>query len=151
VSANRSKGTAFEAAVVAWLQGHGYPNAERRALSGSKDRGDITGLGSTNWVLELKDCQAMSLAAWVDEAQVEKANAGAKYAAVIHKRRGKSVGGAYVTMTMEDFLASGRMAPRQWEYPVGDVAYPEQPLDGQTVTFEQVILALHGLWNPPDA
>ena len=42
---NRPKaiGTAAETAVVRYLAAHGFPAAERRALHGATDLGDITG------------------------------------------------------------------------------------------------------------
>ena len=48
---NRPKaiGTAAETAVVRYLAAHGFPNAERRALHGATDLGDITGTPSLCW------------------------------------------------------------------------------------------------------
>jgi len=44
MSAARAKGTAWETAIVGYLRGRGAPHAERRALNGSNDRGDIAGI-----------------------------------------------------------------------------------------------------------
>ena len=52
---NRSKdtGTNAETAVATYLRSTGYfPNAERRALAGAYDRGDLTGIGDL--VIEVK-------------------------------------------------------------------------------------------------
>lgn len=101
MSASRRKGTAFESAVVAWLRANGFPAAERRALAGALDRGDIAGV--TGWAIECKATRTIDLAAAIDEARVEAANAGVdRYVAVI-KRRGKPVGQAYVVMPLENF------------------------------------------------
>jgi Holliday junction resolvase len=102
VSAARAKGTAAETAVVRFLQANGYPAAERRALAGSQDCGDIAGLPV---VVEVKNAARTELAAWVDEALKEAVNSGASAAVVWHKRRGKgSPGDWYVTMDGWDFL-----------------------------------------------
>ena len=42
-------GTAAESAVVKVLREHGFPHAERRALHGSIDLGDITGTPGLAW------------------------------------------------------------------------------------------------------
>lgn len=45
-------GTAAETAVVRYLAAHGFPAAERRALHGATDLGDITGTPSLCWETE---------------------------------------------------------------------------------------------------
>jgi hypothetical protein len=40
---SKDKGTAAESLVVKYLQSTYWPHAERRALSGGLDKGDITG------------------------------------------------------------------------------------------------------------
>lgn len=102
MSANKRKGTAFESAVVAYLQEAGFHQVERRALAGANDRGDIAGV--PNWTLELKTCQSIDLAGFVDEAAREAANAGTdRYAAVV-KRRRRSTACAYVVMPLSVFV-----------------------------------------------
>lgn len=98
----RRRGTAWETAVVAYLNEHGYPHAERRALRGTDDRGDIAGIPGV--VLECKAVREISLAAIIDETAAEGRNAGARIAAAIVKRRQKGVGDAYVVMTLDGFL-----------------------------------------------
>lgn len=109
MSASKRKGTLFESAVVEWLRAHGHPYAERRALRGGRDAGDIAGLPGV--VLELKSCNRIELAAWMDEARQEAANAGVELFAVIAKRRGKGdPGDAYVITDLATFnllLADG--------------------------------------------
>jgi hypothetical protein len=102
MSAAKQKGTRFETAVVDWLKAAGFPWVERRALNGSRDRGDISGIPGV--VLELKNQQRITLAEWVDEAQHEANNAGAPIWAVIAKRKGKgNPGDAYVVMNLATF------------------------------------------------
>lgn len=88
MSASKRKGTAAETAVVGYLRERGWPHAERRALAGARDRGDVAGIAGC--VLEVKSCARMEPAAWLDEAAAERANDGAAVGAVIAKRRGTS-------------------------------------------------------------
>lgn len=98
------RGPKFEADVVAWLQTHGYPYAERRVMGGNRDRGDIAGVPGV--VLELKNCNRIELAAWIDEAQSEAKNAGVDVWAVVAKRKGKGdPGDAYVITNLATFAA----------------------------------------------
>lgn len=102
MSRSKAKGTRWESAIVRLLVDEGFM-VERRALTGCADRGDISGLDE--WVIEAKDCVRTELAAWVDEAAVEQANAGARYAAVWHHRRGKgSPADGFVTMRGDVFV-----------------------------------------------
>jgi hypothetical protein len=43
---SKIKGTAYETAVVRHLNDNGFPYAERRALAGNLDKGDIAGIPS---------------------------------------------------------------------------------------------------------
>lgn len=98
MSAARRKGTAWESLVVDYLREHGAPHAERRALNGAKDRGDVAGVIGV--VIEAKSAAKLELGAWLAEAEAERVNDGADLAVVWAKRRGKaSPGDAYVVMT----------------------------------------------------
>lgn len=88
MSRSRAKGTAWESAVVAYLIERGWPYAERRALHGNADKGDITGLPGV--CLELKSAARVELAVWWEEAKAERRNANAATTAVWFKRRGKT-------------------------------------------------------------
>ena len=87
MSRSKAKGTAAETAVITYLREHGFPTAERRALHGTSDWGDVAGVPGV--VIEVKNCARVEIAAWVDEARAECQNAGAAYGVVWHKRRGK--------------------------------------------------------------
>lgn len=103
MSRQKQKGTAAETAVVRFLQFNGYPDVERRTLTGAHDRGDIAGL--RNLVIEVKDHGRMDLAGWLAEVEQERINAGATHGVVWHKRRGKSnPADWYVTMTGHQLL-----------------------------------------------
>lgn len=98
------KGATYERDVVEFFRTHGQPYAERAYGAGRPDDvGDINGI--VGWALELKNHKQLALAGWLDEAEVERVNARARFAAVIAKRRGKSVGQSYVLMTLETFCA----------------------------------------------
>lgn len=100
----KAKGTAFESALVTWLQARGF-DAERIVLHGNKDQGDIT-IRNTSWNLEAKNCRAITLAQWVDEAAAESVNAG-RPVAVVAKRVGKGdPGQAYVIMPLDLFAVA---------------------------------------------
>lgn len=101
MSRSKQKGTAWESAIVAYLDGAGLP-VERRALTGAQDKGDIAGLPVA---IEAKNCKTAALAAWVDEAAKEAHNARVAVGVVWHHRRGKaSPGDGFVTMRGEDFV-----------------------------------------------
>lgn len=113
--ANRSKdkGTAWETSIVGYLVGAGVVNAERRALAGGSDRGDIAGLPAV--VIEAKNASRVELAAWLDEANRERDNDGADVGVVWFKRRGKaSPGAGFVLMdgaTLVRLLAAAGYIP----------------------------------------
>lgn len=86
----KAAGARFEGVVAAYLaQALGLP-VERRRLCGAADRGDLSGveLGGMRAVVECKDCARLEPAAWLDEAERERANDGAAVAVVVFKRRG---------------------------------------------------------------
>lgn len=89
MSRARAKGTAAETAVADYLRGHGFPHAERRALHGSRDLGDITGVPGV--VVEVKAAVSADYGGWLREADAERANAAARLAIVVHKPKGMGV------------------------------------------------------------
>jgi len=100
---SKQKGTAFESEVVTYLQEHGHPTAERRALTGSQDRGDISGV--PNWTLECKNRKALDFAGAVDEAAIEAINAKTPFFAAIVKRPRKNIREAYAVMPYFQLVA----------------------------------------------
>jgi hypothetical protein len=97
MSAARQRGTAWETAIVNFLTSHGFPHAERRALAGALDKGDIAGVPGV--VIEAKNCKQINLAQFMDEALAERDNAGAVVGVAWIKRRGKaSAADGYVVM-----------------------------------------------------
>lgn len=103
MSRSKQKGTGWETAIVRHLTDNGFPHTERRALTGTHDRGDIAGI--PGWVIEAKNCQRTELATWLDEAAIEQANDGAEFSAVWHHRRGKAnPADGFVTLTGATFI-----------------------------------------------
>jgi hypothetical protein len=91
---NRPKviGTKAETATVRYLRTAGFPGAERRALRGTLDAGDIAGTPGVCW--SVKGGQAATTAsdgqvqAWLDEAMKQASNAGADVGVLVLNRRG---------------------------------------------------------------
>jgi len=103
MSTQRAKGTAWETAIVNYLIGEGFVMAERRALAGALDKGDITGIPGV--VIEAKNCKTINLAQFLDEAAEEATNANADVGVAWVKRRGKtSPAEAYVVMSGTTFI-----------------------------------------------
>jgi Holliday junction resolvase len=103
MSASKRKGTAWETQVVDYLREHGQPYAERRALSGSSDKGDIAGVPGV--MIECKNEAKVTLGAYADEVKAQTAHAGASIGVAVVKRRSRGPGDAYVVMTLEQFAA----------------------------------------------
>jgi len=76
---------------VKFLIESGFPYAERRALHGSTDLGDITGTPGLVW--EVKAGEAAMTAsdnqiiAWLVETEVERVNAKAEFGTLVVQRR----------------------------------------------------------------
>jgi hypothetical protein len=102
LTASKARGTAWETAICKYLQENGVPYAERRALNGKLDRGDVAGIPSV--VLEAKATKALALAQFMDEAETERVNDKAKYGAVVFKRRQKNVSQAAVILPLWQFV-----------------------------------------------
>lgn len=92
MSKSRAKGTAAETLVVKYLQSTYWPHAERRALAGGQDKGDITGTPGLAW--EVKSAKTLCVPAWLRETEAERVNAKADYATLVIKPEG--VGGTRV-------------------------------------------------------
>ena len=83
MSAERQKGTLGETGLVNFLIPNGFPHAERRALHGVEDKGDITGTVGLAW--EVKNHKTYHFPAWMKETQQEAANAKADYGILVVK------------------------------------------------------------------
>lgn len=85
VNPPKIKGTRAETAFVLWLRTW-FPHAERRALRGEKDCGDVTGIPGL--AFEVKDANPWHLAAWLRETEAERVNANAEYGLLVMKPPG---------------------------------------------------------------
>lgn len=91
---NRPKaiGTAGETAVVRVLRLNGWPSAERRALTGAQDCGDVTGTPGIVWEVKAGDAAKRAsdglVQLWLDQTEVERVNAGADVGVLVLARAG---------------------------------------------------------------
>lgn len=86
MSRAKQKGTIAESALVAYLRNFGFPFVERRALTGSVDLGDITGIPGL--VIEVKNHKTYKIPQWMDETKLERENAKADYGILVIKPNG---------------------------------------------------------------
>ncbi|MGC5012581.1 hypothetical protein ACLQ2R_17595 [Streptosporangium sp. DT93] len=99
VNKPKAVGTAAESAVVRALRTLGFPHAERRALAGAYDLGDIT--GCPGLVFEVKGGEAAKNASdglitdWMAETEAERANARADVGVLVLQRRGIGASNAH--------------------------------------------------------
>ena len=91
---SKNKGTAAETAVVKYAWSQGFVNAERIALAGANDQGDVVLMRNPKIILEVKagkSAQTASLgqiSKWLDDTRRERDNANAKHGFLIVQRQG---------------------------------------------------------------
>ena len=91
MSRSKNIGTAAESAVTRYAQDNGFPDAERVALAGMLDRGDVRLCRGV--IVEVKSGEAAVTASdrligeWLDETEAERVNAGASVGILVTKRR----------------------------------------------------------------
>ena len=103
---SKQKGTRFESQLVDYLNGAGLC-AERKALHGSADEGDIRASHGFNTLcIEAKNRKRVLLAQWFDEAEREAEAAGEVPVLVIHRDGygAKKIGGSYAVMRLDDLI-----------------------------------------------
>jgi hypothetical protein len=85
-------GTASESAVVRHIRSNGFDQAERRALRGVDDWGDIAGTPGVAWSVKggaaAKDASDNLIDAWMAEAEAMRARTGSEVAVLVTQRRG---------------------------------------------------------------
>lgn len=111
-SKQKKKGTAFESAVVGYLNGPGC-KARREALHGSGDQGDVRAtFGKVDVTVECKNRKSMSpgwLMDLVDEANRESENAGTSLGVAVVHRDGcgdSHMGDSIVVMSLDSFATA---------------------------------------------
>lgn len=113
---SKSRGTAWETAVVKHAAANGFPYCERRALAGNLDKGDLTLCPGV--IVECKDWANYAdgdVTEWWRETLVEKKNANASVALLVVKRAYRPTGmawcwiqgewGYWQAMRLDDALA----------------------------------------------
>lgn len=75
MSKAKERGTGTERMVVRYLQENGFPKAERRALAGVADKGDVVGIEGV--CIEVKGDRSNRISAWKEETVTEAVNASA--------------------------------------------------------------------------
>jgi len=107
VNKSKQKGTSTETLVVNYLRENGWRHAERRALSGSLDKGDIAGVPGI--AIEVKYGNGtLKIGPWLTETGIERLNARADHGILVVKPFGmgeKNVGSFYAVMVAADFEA----------------------------------------------
>lgn len=109
VSRSKQIGTEGETAVVRFLADNGWPHAERRALRGTNDYGDVTGTPALCWEVKAghaaEACQDADLRQWQDQTDAETKHSRADLGILVIKRKGKgtpNVGQWWAWMRVED-------------------------------------------------
>ena len=105
MSRAKTKGTAAESALVRFLSGQGFPNAERRALTGQFDQGDVTGTPCLAW--EVKNHKTYHFPAWLKETETERINAKADFGILVVKPNGVGLTNAgqwWAVMSVADIV-----------------------------------------------
>ncbi|TYB50263.1 hypothetical protein FXF51_56915 [Nonomuraea sp. PA05] len=95
-------GTAAETAVVRALRRLGFPHAERRALAGAQDLGDVTGTPGVVW--EVKGGQQtkhprpsdLTIVQWMLETEIERGHARADIGVLVVQRHGVGPANAHL-------------------------------------------------------
>lgn len=114
MSKSKALGTSAETAVVRYLQ-QWWPAAERRALSGNKDKGDVAGIPGV--CIEIKAAKTQLIGPWQRETLTEMANADVGLCMLIVKRPYKEVGRWDAYMPAYQTVLGGHNAYRggdQW-------------------------------------
>lgn len=103
MSKARAKGTHGENGVVNFLIEKGFTHAERRALAGINDKGDVAGVAGV--VFEVKNHKSYKIPAWIKETEIEKQNANADFGILVVKPVGVGVqntGKWWAVMTLDE-------------------------------------------------
>lgn len=86
---NKNVGTAAETASARFLQSMGWPHAERRALSGRVDRGDLAGVIGVTW--QIKAVAKPQYTKWFEEVVQQAENDNNSLPVLVHKIKYKNV------------------------------------------------------------
>lgn len=107
MSRSKDKGTLAESAVVTYLQENGWPYAERRALAGAADKGDVSGTPGLVWEVKYAGV-GLRMAEWIQETVTERDNAQAAHGILVIKPFGfgtRRTGDWFAAMVGADYDA----------------------------------------------
>ena len=91
------RGADWEQKVADYLK-EAFPLAERRVKNGRYDRGDTSGV--PNVCIEAKAERSIDLPGYLDELEVEQANADARFGFVFVKNRRHGIGDGYAVLSI---------------------------------------------------
>lgn len=153
MSRSKDIGTAAETAVVRYLRTHGWPSAERRALTGVDDCGDITGTPGICWevkagkaaIAAARSASDAQIRAWLIETEVERDHARAGVGILVTKRGG--VGASHVGAWWAYLDLS------TWDALRGLPSTPWDPAHHLRMRLDSLVPALHaaGYGTAPEA
>ena len=98
---NKARGRRAERDVADLLAQH-FQFADRKRQKGSQDQGDVGGV--PDLTIEVKDLASFNLAKMVDEAMVEKENAGTRWCVAVQRRPKRNIREAYAVQPLEMFI-----------------------------------------------
>ena len=132
----KDKGTSAESMVATYLRENGWPWAERRALNGAVDKGDITGCPGLVWEVKYTSGN-LRMAEWMQETVLEQANAGADHGILVIKYRGVGERNMDKLLAAMRFHEFRKLIVQSW---------PLDPVTGDTTSCSDEILGLryHG-------
>jgi hypothetical protein len=114
----RDIGTAAETAVVRYLRTAGHPHAERRALRGTADAGDVAGTPGVCWSIKAggyaQHPSDQQIETWIAELRTQMGHAGADHGVLVLRRAGVGPASAgrwwaYVSTDTVAELAGGEL------------------------------------------
>jgi len=106
----RDKGTEAETGVTRWLITHGFPDADRLALRGRLDAGDVAA-DHRRVTFQVKAGDAAQnpsdrvVATWLDKTEGQRMNSGAEVGVLVLRRRGHASPGQWWAVVRGDVLA----------------------------------------------
>lgn len=90
MTASKEKGTRAETGLARYLQANGFPWAERRALTGAVDLGDIAGTIGLGWQMKVGHARLL-IPEWLRQTETQRVNAKADYATLVVQPRGVGI------------------------------------------------------------
>jgi len=135
MSRSKDIGTRAETAVVRYLRANGFEHAERRALRGRQDAGDITGTPGICWEVKARKrpISDTDVAAWLVETETEAAAADAEIGVLVVRRPGVGEGNAGRWWAYLSAGTLARLATEGGFVPYGQLTFPVRMLLGDAV------------------